>query len=169
MKILDNFFIKTIGIIAVLYFTLFSDKEDTDNLRNRFSSEQLKQDVSTIVNNTQHILTNAKQVKKHGLRQIKNTARCGNEVIINYKIFSLKSKKELESVSNLKIVISDKTDIFNSQIIGMKKNEVKTFEVLKNQSINDARLVNYLKNSENGLSLHIELLEVSDYLAKTNC
>lgn len=64
MKLLQNPFVKIIGIVIILYYALFADKNDPESLGNRFSGVQMERNVREIKHNSYNVLNGIAEGKK---------------------------------------------------------------------------------------------------------
>lgn len=151
-ELLRNPLIKGVGIVLILYFALFANKEKPDSLGNRLSSEQIKQNFNEIQNKSKFIITNVKAAQdlakeKEAQRKIAEqnvpkitindleigtaepSAACGDAVEISYGLYSPEGK-QLEFVSSKKIIIgTDKNSVIEKNIIGMGNGGIREINV----------------------------------------
>lgn len=63
-ELLKNPIIKSIGIIVILYFALFANKENPHSLGNRLSSENIKKNLDIATKQTKFIASNVKTARQ---------------------------------------------------------------------------------------------------------
>ncbi len=74
MKLLQNPLIKMIGIIVVIYFALFANKNNPQSLGNRLSSERLKQNFREMEEKGKFIASNVVAARSYAKLQEEETS-----------------------------------------------------------------------------------------------
>lgn len=136
MKLLKNPLFKIVGIVVILYLTLFN-KEKENSLGNRISSEKVKENLSYIKDKTIYIKENLNNSKKYKAKQKplkdqqyqdfligigKYKVNCGDTILA--KIIKLQGEFNIEETKK-RLQIDRST--FNSKFIGMKKGGRRRF------------------------------------------
>jgi hypothetical protein len=65
MKLLQNPFLKFIGVVAVIYFALFANKKNPESLGNRVSISKVKEHIGEIEEKGRFIATNVKAAREY--------------------------------------------------------------------------------------------------------
>ncbi len=156
--------VRIIGVIVVLYFGLFSNKEKPDSLGNRLSRDEIVKNFNEVKERTRFISTtiqsggqNQVQIAKNSQLDIEDiepgtgnaSIDCGMEAKISYSVFD-QSGKQIRNPSEEKIIIGSKiNDFIEKNIIGMKSGSIRNIQVPKdyissNQTVN--QLLNFYKS-----------------------
>ena len=105
-EIIKNPLVKLAGIITILYFALFTNKENPDSMGNRFSSEQLKKDFNDIKEKSKLVTL--------GIAQRNNAQNIAKDETINKtqeNLTSSDSGKKIELSENIydfsKFIVND--------------------------------------------------------------
>jgi hypothetical protein len=180
LELLKNPIIKTIGIVAILYFALFADKKNPESLGNRLSPEKIKQDFSEITEKSKFIITNVQlakdAMKEQQSQQISDVTlaeisiedldlgegeeslSCGSEAEIIYGIYT-GDGRQLEFSKPEKIVIGSRKDyLIEKNIIGMKKSGIRAIKVPQKFQTGDKKLYELLKFNQTDLKYQVTLL-----------
>lgn len=180
LELLKNPIIKTIGIVTILYFALFSDKKNPESLGNRLSPEKIKQHVSDVTEKSKFIITNvqvakealknqpSQQVSDESVAQIsiedldagegEESLSCGSEAEIIYGIYT-KDDKQLEFSKPEKIIIGGRKNyLIEKNIIGMKKSGIRVIKVPQKFQTGDKKLYELLKFNQTDLKYQVTLL-----------
>lgn len=175
MKIVDlvrHPLVKTTGIVLILYFALFSNKENPNSLGNRLSKDRIKQNLGEVQEKSKFIVTNVKKAqqmaKDKELEQQEESqkispiiiedlnpgagvkvASCGDQVNIIYGLYS-KNGKQLEFINPKKLVIgSNELPTLERNIVGMKQYGIRniiTTTTFSASNTSDTRLAGFIKS-----------------------
>lgn len=186
MKIVDLLrhpLIKTIGIALILYFALFSNKQNPNSLGNRLSTDRVKHNLEEVREKSEFIVTNVKKAqqlaREKELQQqeeekildpiiIEDLGKgagdkmvsCGDQVDISYGLYS-KNGKQLEFVNPKKLVIgSNEFPTLEKNIIGMKRYGIRNISTTSKFSANhknDQKLTEFIQNY-GGIRYQVTLL-----------
>lgn len=164
--------VKTTGIVLILYFALFSNKQNPNSLGNRLSTERIKQNLGEVQEKSKFIVTNVKKAqqiaKEQELQQQEEAqnispitianlnpgagdkmASCGDQVSIIYGLYS-KNGKKLEFVNPKQLVIgSNELPTLEKNIIGMKQygiRDISTTTRFIASHVNDHKLAGFIKS-----------------------
>lgn len=175
--LLRNPLVKICGIAAVLYFSLFANKENPGSLGNKFSKETLKKSFEDAREKSKFIMTNvnaAKDVAKNNPQEEATkqskiiqeskiiSASCGDKVIADYAIY--KEDHNIHSVNNMKFTIGSKENWpIEKNIIGMKKGEIKNINIL--DSLKTDQKINPLPPEANGIQYRITIRQITHSLS----
>ena len=177
-KILQNPIIKIVGIMIILYFALFANKQEPNSLGNRLKPEVVKKDIKEIKQKSQFILlnlqttqgakkeTDAPPPKSSEDVVIENLAEgsgaelisCGAETIISYNILDTKNN-QLVKVPEQKFIIGNRSNwIIEKNIIGMKSGAIRTISIPTDFKTDDIKLMQLLKSNQYGLKYQVTIL-----------
>lgn len=170
-EILKNPIVKICAVFVILYFALFSNKENPNSLRNRLSKENLEKNLHDASNKSKFIISNVGAAKKavkekeRKEQEMQNLIiKCGDEVITDYSIFS--DGQNLYSEKNKKFIIGSKIDpIVEKNIIGMKNGETKVINIM--EDIKADQKLNIPK-PQNNINYHIKIVNIEKSSASTN-
>jgi hypothetical protein len=177
-ELLRNPLIKYPGIILVVYFGLFANKESPDSLGNRLSTEAVKKNFNQIQEKGKFIAANLQAAKD--LESQRQQARmsssevivkedleigtsqeeisCGDEVEISYGIYDLKGK-QLEFIEKNSLVVGSKKNVLIEQnIVGAKLNGIRSIKIPQYSRVDDSKLMNFLSFSNSDLKIQITIL-----------
>lgn len=151
-EILKNPLVKICAIMAILYFALFSNKENPESLRNRLSKDKIEKNLHEMSNKSKFIITNVGAAKKAATENAKKEKEmenaiieCGDEVVTNYSIYS--DDKNLYTEKNRKFIIGSKIDVvIEKNIIGMKIGETKKIGIMDAIKTNQEMKITQPKN-----------------------
>lgn len=183
-ELLRNPLIKLIGVAIVLYFALFSNKENPDSLGNRWSFNQIKSDIKEVKSKSEFIINNVhmaqelakeknaeKQAMKENGSKIfiedvdigsgEEIIGCGDKVEISYGIYS-KDEKQLKFIEKQIVVIGDKNNpLIEKNIIGMKQNASRNIKIPYGFISQDNALNEMLKFNASDLKYQITILSLT--------
>lgn len=186
MKLLENPLIRVVGIMVVLYFALFSNKQNPQSLGNRLSSEKIKKHLSEVEEKGKFIATNVKAARSFNVGSEKPTdkiaektisvndinvgiskksAICGSEIKIFVSLNSDKAKNLMVKSEEKLLIGSRKNWLLEKNIIGMKKDGIREIKVPKGFVTEDQQLAGFLKDSDSDLTYQIILREISESIA----
>lgn len=185
MELLRRPLIKIIGLILVVYFGLFSNKEDPDSLGNRLSSQNIKERFGEIHEKSNFIIANIDKANKmsgkdalvaedpsQNLSAIttqdyaagsgEEQLKCGDVAEISYDIRVVGSNSSLEFVAKENIVIGSNFNVLLEQkIIGMKSGGVRIINIPRDFKSDNKKLSFLLKFNEAALQYTVSLLGFS--------
>jgi len=182
-ELLQNPIIKTIGVILVIYFALFANKETPQSLGNRLSPENLKKNFSEVSEQSKFIITNVKAANEYS--KLKNTAiistediengpseikvACGDEVEISYGIYT-KEGKQIIFFEAKKLIIGSKTiPIIEKNIIGMNSGGIRNINIPQDFLTEEPDLSKILASEKTDLRYQVTVLNVKKSATKINC
>lgn len=189
-ELLRNPLIKTIGIVLVLYFALFANKEKPESLGNRLSSENIKKSFGEAQNQSKFIITNVKiaqEIAKEKAEEQKSAQQnisdittndleigaeeqavaCGDEIEIAYGIYT-KDGKQLEFFNSQKFIVGEeKNSTIEKNIIGMKRGGIREINIPYHYRTTDKKLVELLKFNATDLKYQITLLSIVKGIGST--
>lgn len=164
--------VKTTGIVLILYFALFSNKENPNSLGNRLSKDRIRENLGEVQERSKFIVTNVKKARllakeKEVLQQDEpkiadpiiiedlnqgaegRMVSCGDQVSITYGLYS-KNGKQLEFTNPKTLVIgSNELPTLEKNIIGLKQYGVRNISTTANFSAtnaNDHKLAAFIKD-----------------------
>ncbi len=185
MKLLENPLIKIIGIVAVLYFALFHNKNNPQSLGNRFSSKQIKKNLNDIQEKGKFIASNvqavnsyteAQEVEKDGKVILPSTEAvakdlslgsgeksvvCGEEVEVFISLNSDKAKNLMNTPSAKFLIGSKERWLIEKNIIGMKKGGVREIKIPQGFQGDDKDLAQFLQENKTDLTYQIILQKIT--------
>lgn len=162
-EILKNPLVKIGAIAVILYFALFSNKENPDSLRNRLSKERIEKNLHEASSKSKFIITNVGAAKKIAAEKIRKekemenvTIECSDEVVTDYSIYS--NDKSLYTEKNKKFIIGSKADtIIERNIIGMKIGESKNISIMDAIQTSQKETIPQPKND---IKYHITIVSI---------
>ncbi len=181
-ELLQNKFIKTIGIGLIIYFALFANKEKPQSLGNRLSTEKLKKNFSEIEERSKFIITNVKAAQDYSkakkltmvsIEDIENGTQeeqvtCGDEVEISYGIYNDKEGKQTNFFDSKKFIIGNKTNTAIEQnIIGMRKGGMRNINIPHEFQTDDPDLLKVLQ-SDTTAKYQVTILNIKKSTNSTN-
>ena len=150
IRIIQKPLVKTIGIVAILYFALFANKENPESLGNRLSPDIVKKNLGEAFQKSQFVVSNISSTKaeiaklegdkkermklaKATIKDIKvgggeGVAECGDRAEIIYKISTQDGASFPESKKSLTIG-SEESPMLEKNIIGMKVEGVRVINI----------------------------------------
>lgn len=189
MNLFKNPLVKIIGIVAIMYFALFANKNNPQSLGNRLSSERIKKNLSEMQEKGKFIASNvqaAKSYVKVREEEIKNNGGavdsmpqiveivkdidlgigkaqviCGSEVAAFVSLNSDKARN-IDLKPDAKFVIGSKKNwLLEKNIIGMKKGGVREIKVPQGFKSGDAELSRVMQENNSDLTYQIILKEIT--------
>jgi hypothetical protein len=171
--------VKFIGIIAILYFGFFSNKENPESLSNRLSKERVEQNLQEAKERSRFIASNLKTAQeiakekklnpdiqnKVSLEDIEigkgeGEVSCGSEVEISYSIFS-ENGTQIKNVSSEKLVIGSNLDEFlERNLYGMKQDGIRNIKVPREFMTNNIAINEMLRFYDSGIRYQVLMLNV---------
>ncbi len=171
--------VKFIGIIAILYFGFFSNKENPESLSNRLSKERVEQNLQEAKERSRFIASNLKTAQeiakekklnpdiqnKVSLEDIEigkgeSEVSCGSEVEISYSIFS-ENGTQIKNVSSEKLVIGSNLDEFlERNLYGMKQDGIRNIKVPREFMTNNITINEMLRFYDSGIRYQVLMLNV---------
>ncbi len=184
-----NRLIKTAGILAILYFALFSNKDNPRSLGNRLSSENISKGLKEAKEKSDYIIENVKMAqslsKDPSIYKTENSQpkaitiqdlnlgsgeasiACSDEAIISYAIYTNDST-QVDFVNTKQLTVGSKSEsLIEENIIGMKVGGVRSINVSASASINDQKLINLIKKHNSNLKIQVTLLSIIPSQDKT--
>ncbi len=180
MKIFDllrNPLIKSIGIILILYFALFANKEKPESLGNRLSPQQIKESVSDLKETSSFISEKIRLGKEQKVQletAEKSAAKitindielgteeapiaCNDEVMAAYGLYTSQGK-QLEFFNSQKLTIGSKKNLLlEKNIIGMKRGGIREISIPRYFQTDDKKLADLLNFHATDLKYRVTLL-----------
>ena len=191
-KILDILripLIKFIGIGAILYFALFSNKEKPESLGNRLSKEEVSKTFNEAKNKSRFIISSVNTAKEgrefrpnqpNPIAKItiedleigkdENVIYCGSEVEISYGIYDA-NNKTLKTVSSENLTIgSNLNRVVEQNIIGMKSGGIRNINIPNDYKSNDQKISDMLNFYHSDLRYQISVTSVdTNTSTQTSC
>jgi hypothetical protein len=191
-KILDILripLIKFIGIGAILYFALFSNKENPESLGNRLSKEEVGKTFNEAKNKSRFIISTVntaqegKEVRPNQPNPMvkitiedleigkgENVISCGSEVEIAYGIYGT-NNKTLKTVSSEKLTIGSALNrVVEQNIIGMKSGGIRNINIPNDLKSNDQKINDMLNFYHSDLRYQISVTSVdTNTSTQTSC
>lgn len=186
MNLLKNPLIKFIGILVVLYFALFANKNNPQSLGNRLSAERIKHNLHDMQEKSKFIATNVQAVRSYARvheEEAKNVGTnsdhqivevvkdvdhgigekqviCGSEVEVFVSLNSDKARN-IETKPDAKFVIGSKKNwLLEKNIMGMKKGGVREVTIPQGFKSEDSELVLLMQKHNSDLTYQIILKEI---------
>lgn len=174
--------VKWSGILAILYFALFSNKDNPRSLGNRMSSENIEKSLREAKEKSDYIIENVKIARSlagnpvlqpNPIPQIASITTqdlnigsgdlaisCGNEVVISYAIYT-SDATQIEFVNSQELVIGSKSEPFlEENILGMKLGGIRSINILTTSSISDQKIIDLIKKHGSELKIQVTLLSL---------
>ena len=185
LSFLKNPLFKLTGVILILYFALFANKENPESLGNRLSSDNIKENFQEMRDKGQFIagnLQNAKKEIKRTEKEIKiarkeereseriaskrevekgtgkDTLQCGDEATISYKVFEQNHRLGYKSKDIHLTLGSKKHPFLESNIVGMKKGGVRAVQISQGFISKDRKLMSFLRKYKTDLIYKITVV-----------
>ncbi len=176
-----------IGLVfVIIYFALFSNKNNPQGLGYRFSSQQLHKDFSEAEQKGGFILENIRRAQnadgsknEEALQEVlkydysnaiykdveigksKEIAQCGDEALVSYSINVAQNKSQLDFIESQKVLIgSNKNRLLEEKISGMHVGGTRSVKIPKDLKSDFQLLNNLLKFNETELYFLINLKEI---------
>ena len=147
IRIIQKPIIKAFGILVILYFALFNNKENPESLGNRLSTESIKKNFGEAFQKSQSVITNVKfagekvkdqekeredKFQKYEVGYLKVSKGEGEEIVdcsdyvsLSYKIIDDEDRLLAERQENLSVG-SGKNLLLERNIFGMKVGEIRS-------------------------------------------
>jgi hypothetical protein len=172
--------VKFIGIAAILYFALFSNRHNPDSLRNRLSKERVSKNLEEAKEKSRFIISNLNTAKEIAKEKKYNPnisekisiedveigsgdldVSCGSEAEISYGIYS-ENGSQIKAVSSEKLIIgSNLNEIIERNIYGMRKGGIRNIKIPSNFKTNNINLSELLKFYNSGIRFQVSLISLS--------
>jgi hypothetical protein len=173
--------IKWIGIALILYFALFSNKQNPNSLGNRLSKENVQKNLDEAREKSRFIAVNVKmaqEVAKEKETQKKiaqkmsisvndiekgsgeKSVACNDEIEISYSL-QTKEGKEIEARRNQKLIIgSHKIRLIEQNILNMKEGGIRIINIPYGLETQDKKLDEILKFNATDLKYLVTILVI---------
>ena len=185
MELLRRPLVKIIGLMLVMYFGLFSNKQDPDSLGNRLSSQNIKENFSEIHEKSNFILFNIDRAKQMSGKELgtgedpsqsfsvitaqdyasgsgDEQLKCGDLAEISYDVRVFGSNSSLEFVTKENLIIgSNSNSLLEQKIIGMKTGGVRIINIPRDFKSGNKKIAFLLKFNEAALQYTVSLLKFS--------
>lgn len=179
-EILRNPIVKVVGIAAVLYFGLFSNKENPESLGNRLSPDQIKKNLSEVQDKGRFIVTNVQMAQTQpglmqnssGLANVSETqtlieegegeekVECGDIAEISYSVYT-GDGRQVRIINSYILNIGSMDDfLLEKHAINMRKKEIKRIDVPKNFVSGDNKLKELMRFSDGAISYQVTLISI---------
>lgn len=177
--LLRNPLFKFIGIGVILYFALFSNRENPDSLGNRLSSERIKKNITEIQDKSRFIAVNVKMAqnaaKQKEEKKTVNTQivaqdttygtgdpiACNEEAEITYGLYTAEGKQLDFQQSKIFVLGKKENPLLEKNIVGMRVGGVRTVSIPRDSMISDKKLGDLLRFHGTDLKYEITLLSIS--------
>jgi hypothetical protein len=182
MKLLENPLIKWAGILAIIYFALFSNKNNPDSLSNRLSGSNIKKNLNEAKEKSEFIITNVKiaqsmaesseDVKKDNFSDeiitenlstsnSVNKVKCGDEVEILTSINSANGKN-ISTPQIKKIIIgSDNNPLLEEKIMGVAENSAIRLKIKESYQSHEREIAEILNSEKKEIYYDILIKEIN--------
>ncbi|MBU6140281.1 MAG: hypothetical protein KGP29_01815 [Proteobacteria bacterium] len=170
--------VRIIGIFVILYFALFSEKQNPNSLGNRLSKEEVKKNINEARERTRFIISNVKtaqelEVKPKAIQQ--NTEAkiiindleigkgdvkisCGSKVEISYGIY-VEGNKQIKAVSSEKLVIGNNlNEVIEKNILDMKIGGIRNIIIPRNFKTDNPKINELLKFYDSELRYQVVII-----------
>ncbi len=181
--------VKWTGILAILYFAIFSNKDNPRSIGNRISSENIEKSLQEARKKSDYIIENVKMARSlaannasqptpgatqphsttaQGLNAAQElnigsgdlTLSCGNEVVVSYAIYK-SDATQIEFVNSQQLVIGSKSEPFlEENILGMKIGGIRSINFSNTNSISDRKIIELMKKHDSELRMQVTLLSI---------
>lgn len=181
-NIIRNPLVKTIGIVLVLYFGLFTNKEDPGSLGNRMAPKKIKENVNEAWEQGKFIATNVKKAQELAKTTDKKpetlssldkviaedlnkgvgekSLTCGDSAIISYGLYNLDGH-QLDFIVAEKFTIGERKNwLIEKNLIGMKIDGARIIGVPQDFITDDIKLAQLLKLGKTDLKYHVSLKDI---------
>ncbi len=179
-EILRNPIVKVVGIAAVLYFGLFSNKDNPESLGNRLSPDQIKKNLSEVQDKGRFIVTNVQMAQTQpglmqnssGLANVSETQTlieegegeekvgCGDIAEISYSVYT-GDGRQVRIINSYILNIGSMDDfLLEKHAINMRKKEIKRIDVPKNFVSGDNKLKELMRFSDGAISYQVTLISI---------
>lgn len=170
-ELLHNPIIKIIGIVAVLYFALFANKQNPESLGNRLSPTNVKKNFQEAKEKSKFIAVNVKKAQEIAKNQQITQSEtdnsyakisvveletgqgemkieCGNEVEISIGIYN-QQEQQIEFINSVKIIVGSKKDqLIEENVIGMRQGGIRNINILRGFQTDSQKLQQFLKQGD---------------------
>lgn len=185
-KILDFLripLVKIIGICAILYLALFSEKQNPNSLGNRLSKEKVTKNLSDAKERSRFIISNVRTTKEAAIKQDKIyqpdagakisiedidvgkgdiAVSCGSTVEFSYGIYS-SDNKQIKVVSSEKLVVGGGTNkIIENNIFGMRQGGIRNIKIPHNFKTDNRDMTDLLKFYNADIRYQLFLVSVAE-------
>lgn len=173
--------VRFLGIIAILYFGLFSKKESSESLSNRLSKDRVEQNLKDAKERSLFIASNLKTAKEISRERKPNPSiqsnilledikigegeakvSCGREVEISYSIYT-ENGDQIKNITSEKLVIGSNIDQFLEQNLhGMKRGGIREIKIPREFATNNIAINEMLKFYNSGIRYQVSALNITD-------
>lgn len=184
-ELLRSPLVKIIGITVILYFALFSNKENPNSLGNRLSPAKVKEHLNEVQEKSRFIVSNVKmaqELNKEKAAQLQPTpitidnpelgsgedvVACGDEVGISQGVYTKDGQQLNFFNSKIFIIGSKDEDFIEKNITGMKKDGVRNINIPYGSQPDDKKLQELLKFNATDLKYQITILSLKKKASPT--
>lgn len=185
-ELLRSPLVKGIGILLILYFALFSNKENPNSLGNRLSTENIKKDLSEAQEKSKFIIANvrvAQEVSKERAAQQQAATQisiedleigvgedkvsCGDQVEISQGIYK-KDGGQIDLINSKKFIIGTKVEEFiEKNIIDLKQGAIRNINIPYGFQSSDKKIAELLKFNATDIKYQITILDIKKNVSPT--
>ena len=169
-KAIKHPLIKLLGISAILYFTLLSDKTDPNSLGSKLSSQNIKKGFTEASTKVKFINANIAKARVLNQRNqlTKLVLSCGDIAKISYGIYN-KAGRQLEFIEESELIIKkDNHNLLEKNAIGLEEGKTKIAPLtISSENKEPENLMKY--QAIPGIEIRIKLLSFTKNPAKVNC
>ncbi len=176
----QNSWFKIVGIVAVLYFALLSNKENPNSLGNNLKKENLRDGFSEVSKKTQEIYKNVKLAQEFNQRRLTGNevgykgvlvidefesgsgkiASCNDKVDIEFEIRDV-TNKVLQPKTLMQLVIGQNfAPIIEKYVLQMRESSIRILNIPSSYVSKSEILSNIRKQGYSQLVYRIELKKV---------
>lgn len=183
--LLKNPLIRIIGVMLIIYFALFDNKQSPNSLGNRLNPEVVKKDLNEVQQKSRFILNNIRIAQNNQVGAQNKTeepspattlatfqdvnigdgdeiVKCGANAVISYRVVNQQGNL-IERNFEEKLAIGKKTNwLIEENIIGMKRGGTRIIKLPKSFATSDEKIIKLLNSSDSDLEYHITLLDFSN-------
>lgn len=187
-RLLQNPLVKIIGVAAVLYFGLLYKNDSPESLSKRLDPDLLKSEIGEVKEKGQFILSNLNEARNPQIPAQKpaeiaeeiiandlvlgtsdEVANCGDELLMDYKIYDVKGR-EIDQKNDVKLIAnSTSTNLVAKHIIGAKKGGIREIHVPYGLETSDEEIINYKKKALTSFRYQITVKNINRAKDAQNC
>ncbi len=187
-RLLQNPLVKIIGVAAVLYFGLLYKNDSPESLSKRLDPDLLKSEIGEAKEKGQFILSNLNEAKSAQIPAPKpveiaeeiitndlvlgngpDEANCGDELLMDYKIYDAKGRK-IDQKDDIKLIANPAaTNVIAKNIIGAKKGGIREINVPYSLETSDEEIIYYKKKALGSFKYQIIVKNINRAKDAQNC
>jgi hypothetical protein len=190
-QLLQNPFIKIIGIAAVLYFGLLYKNDDPESLKTRLDPNRIQGEIDEVKQQGHFILTNLNEAKNPQnlqapraqaqarvpeisandliLGNSQETVKCGDEVFLDYKIYDLKGRLIDEKNDVTLIAINALENLIAKYLVGARKGGIREIFVPYDLETTNEEIINYREKAASSFKYQVTIKNINSATSAQNC